>query len=229
MSASSTRLLLVGRFLTSKLLGVGILLWPSLGYSQAQCPELLENPNVVSRLGHNGLVILIRHIGSRIIQNPGIRKCTDPRRVVSAKGEKEAKKIRNAIEQIRLPVGEVLYSRTCRTQDTAELIFPDNSPSPESRLEIGSDYDWVNSIVIQKPVEGNLIAITHGTVLNNIKIGGQQVVNGYSATGLTAVFDPGRKNPLLGCMTPDDWEELAERYSSEHKDSAESRNQDNVN
>ncbi len=63
----------------------------------------------------------------------------------------------------------------------------------------------------QPPDHGNLFLVTHGRVLSDITIRDKQIINGYSCSGLAAVFDPSNKaNPLLGCLSPADWIKLGE-------------------
>ncbi len=209
-SASSASVVLKSgfeRYAVGSFLGLVFALLPHFSAAGQPCPSFLGNSEAMSRLMSGGLVILLRH--AEDVMKATSRSCEEPGRVLSSNGRAQAAKIREAIQELSIPVAQVLYSPTCRTLQTAEKIFPQQKRQVEPRLRIKAAPEWMAQQLLSRPTNGNLFLVTHGTVFNRLRIDGRQVAFGYSSYGLAAVFEPGQGGgKLLGCLKPEDWKSL---------------------
>lgn len=179
------------------------------GAPPPQCPALTEKADALSVLRAGGLVIVMRH--ATAITNEAT-PCQGNQHPLTREGEAEAKAIGSDIRRLQIPVAQVRYSRTCRTAETAKLIFPEQARTEDVRLEMGHDSSAINKAIREGPSgSGNTFLITHGTVMNWIEIQGQQAVKAYGQgkSVYAAVFDPRKgDSPLLGCLRAGDWKSI---------------------
>ncbi len=192
------------------LLGTLVLQRPTAaGAPQPQCPALTEKADALSVLRSGGLVVVIRHA---MASTNECTPCQGNQHPLTQDGKAQATAIGSAIRRLQIPVAQVRYSRTCRTVETARLIFPDTARTEDVRLEMCHDSPAINMAIRENPPgSGNTFLITHGTVMNWIEIQGQQAVEAYGQgkSAYAAVFDPRKgDHPLLGCLKVGDWKSL---------------------
>jgi len=173
--------------------------------------------DVHDRLKAGGLVVVMRHMKDISVDEPE-RNCEQPSRVLgepTTDGHKQALKIRSVLQNLQIPIGSVFYSPTCRTIDTAQLVFGEVNPENEKpELKINSDPSWLLQRLAEVPVKGNEVLVTHSEVLSAITLQERKLIDGSSKYGLAAIFDPkkvGSSGWLLGCLEPDQWKRLARR------------------
>jgi virginiamycin B lyase len=133
-------------------------------------------------------------------------------RNLSATGRAQARSIARAVRRLELPIGTVLTSRFCRTQETARLAFGRGKVEPALLNTINAVHDtaWRNQIraarrlIGTRPAAGTLtVLVTHGVVVSD-------------ATGLvleegeTLVFQPlgNSRYRLVGRVSPGEWNAL---------------------
>ena len=104
--------------------------WGFLALAAGQ--TALANEATWQALQRGGMVVLMRHTsaeqgpgkGSVLLRDPTCLKA----RNLSQRGQVEAKYVGQVFQRRSIPVGEVLSSPSCRTQDTARLAFGSTTP-----------------------------------------------------------------------------------------------------
>jgi hypothetical protein len=91
---------------------------------------------LVSELRKGGYVLYFRHTATDFSQSDaksrGPTDCANQRNLTE-KGREEARAIGRAFAELGIPVGQVLASPMCRTDETAKLIFGKGEPAPAVR------------------------------------------------------------------------------------------------
>jgi hypothetical protein len=91
---------------------------------------------LVSELRKGGYVLYFRHAATDFSQSDaksrGPTDCANQRNLTE-KGRDEARAIGRAFAELGIPVGQVLASPMCRTDETAKLIFGKGEPAPAVR------------------------------------------------------------------------------------------------
>lgn len=108
---------------------------PPANRSAAPAKELVA-AEIVQALRSGGLILYFRHTSTDFSQNDansrGPEDCANQRNLTD-RGRDEARRIGAAIKAIGVPVGTVLASPTCRTVETARLIFGRAEPTTSVR------------------------------------------------------------------------------------------------
>jgi phosphohistidine phosphatase SixA len=170
-----------------------------------------ERADLVTALRRGGLVVYFRHGATT---RSGIDQVDWPRerqRLLSAKGEAQARAVGEVFRRHELPVGEVLASPFARCRDFAEIAFG----KVEEKMElIGllSDEDGQAERIeyslglLSRPVDSgtNRIIVGHSSNIQestgvSLPEGGAVIVRSDNAE----VFR------VLGTLLPDDWVVLA--------------------
>ena len=116
-------------------------------------------PSLIKQMQAGGLVVVIRHAitdQSKQDDTPvDLADCTT-QRMLSAEGRVQARAIGRAFRRLQLPVGSVLTSRFCRTQETAKLAFGRAKVEPALLNTVASVHDdaWRNQIRAARRVFG---------------------------------------------------------------------------
>jgi virginiamycin B lyase len=130
-------------------------------------------------------------------------------RNLSADGRAQARAIARAVRRLELPIGTVLTSRFCRTQETARLAFGRGKVEPALLDTINAAHDtaWRSQIrgarrlIGAKPAAGTLtVLVTHGVVVSD-------ATSLTLDEGETLVFRPlgNSRYRLVGRIAPDEW------------------------
>ena len=126
-----------------------------------------ELSDLLEKLYEGGYVIYVRHTHtdrSRGDTDVSLGKC-DEQRILSDRGRDEALLIRNAYQQLDLPVSRLISTQYCRTLETAILAF--GVPEVVLRSELS---DRLEVALATVPDAGtNAIIVAHiGTIRNAI-------------------------------------------------------------
>ena len=179
------------------------------------------SPRLVDQLQRGGLVLVLRHAAtdqSKQDEQPVDLTDCSTQRHLSTEGRAQARAIGQAVRRLRLPIGEVLTSRFCRTRETARLAFGRGTVEPALLNTIASTHDarWSSQIraarrlIGTRPPIGTLtVLVTHGVVVSD-------------ATGLTLdegetlVFRPlgNSRYRLVGRIAAGDWSALRKPAAS---------------
>jgi broad specificity phosphatase PhoE len=154
----------------------------------------------------SGQIVLMRHATTTpgVGDPPGFRleECSTQRNLTDA-GRDEARRIGAAFRSRGVPVGRVLSSRWCRCLETARLafdraepwepldsVFEDRSREPERTRTVGR-------AVGERPVDGNLILVTHGA-----NIAALTGTNPAPGEFLVLSAEPGGRFRIAGRLAP---------------------------
>jgi phosphohistidine phosphatase SixA len=180
---------------------VGLLVLSFLAPAPAVADEALW-----TLLRGGGQIVLMRHATTTpgVGDPPGFRpgECTTQRNLTDA-GRDEARRIGVAFRSRGVPVGRVLSSHWCRCLETARLafgrvepwepldsIFEDRGREPERTLA-------VRRVVGERPVDGNLILVTHGA-----NIAALTGINPAPGEFLVLSAEPGGRFRVAGRVAP---------------------------
>jgi Histidine phosphatase superfamily (branch 1) len=102
----------------------------------AEPKEALSPAALIAELRKGGYVLYFRHAATDVRQNDskslGPTDCANQRNL-TPKGREDARAIGRAFHNLGIPVGKVLASPTCRTVETANLIFGQSESSTAVR------------------------------------------------------------------------------------------------
>lgn len=121
----------------------------------------LQGRALVDALRKGGLVLYVRHARGEA----GMQPCTGI--AITAEGREQARKLGSALRELRIPVGAVLASQTCRAQDTASMIGVGETESTEdlNPADLPSGYDVSparNKRLAEMPRAGsNTLLVSH--------------------------------------------------------------------
>ena len=125
--------------------------------------ELIELPRA------GGLTLYSRHTATDFsrddVKSRSATDCANQRPLVDA-GRDDARAIGAAIRALRIPIGDVLASPTCRTVETAQLIYGRATPTPAVRgsSSDGASDRWesVRLLLRTAPTRTNRAIASHG-------------------------------------------------------------------
>lgn len=99
---------------------------PALAQSAAIATPALEGSALLTALRGGGYILYLRHTSTDFGQSDEamttFEDCARQRNLTD-QGRVEARAIGAALRELRIPVGEVLASPYCRTQETGRLVF----------------------------------------------------------------------------------------------------------
>jgi phosphohistidine phosphatase SixA len=133
----------------------------------------LAPADLVNELRKGGYVLYFRHAATDFSQDDtksrGPTDCANQRNLTE-KGREQARAIGRAFAELGIPVGQVLASPMCRTDETARLIFGRAEPSPAVRGEAefqaadARRYEPLRKLLSAPVALGtNLAIISHGS------------------------------------------------------------------
>jgi phosphohistidine phosphatase SixA len=171
--------------------------WPALATAMATpaAGEELAGPALLVALRQGGFVLYFRHARTDFSQDDtdlsDLSNCATQRNL-SAEGRTQARLIGEGIAALEIPIGEVLSSELCRTQETAKLAFGRITPMPDltsfgtasSEAEEQERAAALRRLLATPPAPGtNSVLVGH---LFNI----QAAANISLAEGEAAIFSP---------------------------------------
>ncbi len=186
--------------------------------------EPLSGAALVAALRHGGYVLVLHHASSPF-EKP-TESAADPSNVhlerqLDEAGKQASIAMGEAIEKLKIPIGEVESSRTFRAMQTAKYARLQN-PVPVAELTEGeqgmaADKDkaraaWLRQAVASEPRAGtNTVLITHTP---NMMAAFPTEAKGIKA-GETMIFRPDGKGgtALVARVTSEEWPRLAERVT----------------
>jgi len=137
---------------------------------------LADLRTVLGELRKGGFVIYFRHTSTDQSTagdaDADLERC-ETQRNLSAEGRAEAAQIGKSIKALRIPVGSVLASPFCRTQDTARLAFGRVAVSKDLYFALGADEtemtrlrDALRRMLSTPPPPGtNVVLVSHSANL----------------------------------------------------------------
>ena len=141
-----------------------------------QSKPLADLRTVLGELRKGGFVIYFRHTSTDQSTagdaDADLQRC-ETQRNLSAEGRAEAARLGKAIKGLRIPVGSVLASPFCRTQDTARLAFGRVAVSKDLYFALGADEtemtrlrDALRRMLSTPPAPGtNVVLVSHSANL----------------------------------------------------------------
>ncbi|MCB1740425.1 MAG: histidine phosphatase family protein, partial [Gammaproteobacteria bacterium] len=187
---------------------------------------------LLARLRAGGLVLYFRHAAtdwsqSDRVERAGDWRSCDPQRMrqLSAQGRADAIRVGEAMRTLAIPVHRVYASPYCRTVQTAELL---GLGAPEQtadvmNLRVAEHFGGRAAIVTRarrligrmpEPdsprARANVVIVAHGNVA-------REATPAYPGEAESLVLRPlgNARFELLGRLTPDAWQRLAEQYPAE--------------
>jgi virginiamycin B lyase len=161
-----------------------------------------EPITVVNLLREGGYVIYFRHAATdRTQTDTDLSKC-ETQRNLNEEGRAQSTAIGEAFRTLQIPVGRVIASPYCRTQDTARLAFGNYE-----KADSYSDIIAVTRDYLSRPPEPgpNAVIVAHGMVINSVA--------GLSiAEGDAAIFKPRSEDDrgLIAIVPARQWAEWAQ-------------------
>ena len=196
--------------------GLAALALSVAGASQASSPAGRVGPDLVTALQGGGYVVYFRHAATDFSQTDtdtqNLADCSTQRNLVP-EGRADARAIGRAFRALRIPVGQVLASKYCRTRQTALLAFGrvrttsniTSLPSAETPLEEARRVEALRELLGKPPAPGkNRVLVAH---LFNI----QAAAGVLLEEGEAAIFEPrgGKRFRLVATLLPEEWAALA--------------------
>jgi phosphohistidine phosphatase SixA len=179
----------------------------------SQPKQALAPAALVAELRKGGYVLYVRHAATDFSQNDaksqGPTDC-DNQRNLSKKGRIEAQAVGRALQDLAVPVGQVLASPMCRTNETARLMFGKAEPSVAVRGDPAFPsadprrYTALGKIFTTPvPTGTNLGIASHGNPFHGV------AGPPYIAEGELAVIKPiGGDFEVVARIKPVDWARL---------------------
>jgi phosphohistidine phosphatase SixA len=151
---------------------------PSAPPRSSEPRETLPPAALVAELRKGGYLLYFRHAATDMSQNDskslGPTDCANQRNL-SPKGREDARAIGRAFHDLGIPVGRVLASPMCRTEETARLIFGQSEPSTAVRGNVefpSSDprrFEQLRTIFVSPvPIGTNVGIASHGNPFHGI-------------------------------------------------------------
>jgi phosphohistidine phosphatase SixA len=174
---------------------------------------------LAAALRSGGYVLYFRHAATDFSRNDaksrGPTDCANQRNL-SDKGRSDARTIGKALQDLAVPVGQVLASPMCRTEETARLIFGKSEPSVAVRGDPAFPstdprrYDELRKIFVTPVPEGtNLGIASHGNPFHGV------AGPPYIAEGELAVIKPTAGDfVVVARVRPQDWPEIVASATS---------------
>lgn len=152
------------------------------GCSAVQEPEPegpLSGERLVEELREGGYVIVLRHTATTEggVDDPTRLEDCASQRNLSEEGRAQATALGDAVEELDVPVGQVLASPYCRTLDTATLAFGEDVEKEPALLPLpgtgatGNDEAViaVERLLATEPADGtNTVLVTHVSVIEPV-------------------------------------------------------------
>lgn len=211
-----------------------LLVWLCACFLAAAIPgsaqeDRLTGRALVDALRGGGYNIYFRHAATDWSQDDHIEapgdwtSCDSTRmRQLSDAGRATAKRIGRALRRLSIPIGPIFSSEYCRTRETARHmglgpVKPTLDIMNMRAAEFVGGRDAVTERarhkLSQQPPEGtNALFVAHGNLM-------RAVSGAYTGEAGAVIFDPQGDGEfrLAAELTPDDWEQLADRFSDTEK------------
>ncbi len=167
---------------------------------------------LVADLRRGGYILFFRHAATdRSQKDRDVRDLSNcsTQRNLSPTGQADARRIGVIMQQLQIPIGEVLASPYCRTLDTAKLAFGRATPTPYLLANFYDPLtarDRLETLVQElgkRPASGNTVLVGHGVNLAaSLEINLQE--------GDAAIFQPmgGDRFNLVRIIRVAEWNDL---------------------
>ncbi len=192
------------------------------GCSGVRAPEPdvpLSGARLVEALRDGGYVIVVRHTATTEggVDDPTKLEDCASQRNLSDEGRQQAIELGDAVEELEVPLGQVLASPYCRTLDTATLAFGDGVEKEEALLPLpglgapGQEEALAaaKALVGEEPQEGeNTVLVSHISTI-------EPATGATPDEGGSTVFRPDGDGgfTLVAEVSPGGWQRLLEQGS----------------
>jgi len=188
----------------------------SVAAMPASSPAGRVGPDLVTALQGGGYVVYFRHAATDFSQTDtdtqNLADCSTQRNLIP-EGKADARAIGRAFRALRIPIGQVLASKYCRTRQTALLAFGrvrttwdiTSLPSAGSEQEEARRVEALRRLLGTPPSPGkNRVLVAH---LFNIEAAADVSLE----EGEAAIFRPrgGKRFRLVATVLPVEWTALA--------------------
>lgn len=165
----------------------------TLAATASAADTMLTGSALLAALRGGGYVLYLRHTSTDFGQNDETMTTFDDcarQRNLTDRGRDEARAIGAQLGELRIPIGDVLASPYCRTQETARLVFGKATTSPAVRggpANATSSERYADLVrLLSTPVASgtNLAISSHGNPFRAV------AGTAYLAEGEIAVIEP---------------------------------------
>lgn len=175
--------------------------------------DRLDGAALVQALRRGGYVVYLRHTATDFSKNDAAMQSyadCDHQRMLSATGQRDARRIGQGVRALKLPVGEVLASPMCRTMETATLAFKQATPRNDIREGASGDYPGLKGLLSTPVPQGsNRWIVGHGIPFRAV-VGPPQLSEGEAV-----VLRPEQGHwSVVARIAPDDWARLGASKSA---------------
>ncbi|PWR00383.1 histidine phosphatase family protein [Leucothrix pacifica] len=187
----------------------------------ADTQKALSAPELIAALQSGGHIIYMRHGETNVTERDNhtdtFKHC-DNQRNLSKSGREQLKEIGTIIEDLKIPIGNVLSSPYCRTKETAQLTFGKYSVEPDLQFSIGKNKQEASrlgkqllAMMLNSGVEHNNHVFVGHTA--NLKDG----LNVWpKPEGVVVVFKKRGDDIIFkGMIKPDEWTSPLQNKDSE--------------
>lgn len=203
---------------------------PTVPTVPTETPAPTQDTSILAALRGGGHVIYLRHTRTDWNQNdrelewinddrtvdPGLFRDCDRQRLLNGEGRDQARAIGDAFKRLGIPVGQVLTSQWCRTQETADLAFGRGSVSRNKLFDTGYLDDNSSDRKAYKEALRGLLS-DHPGRSNRVIVGHMPQLADAAGISLqeaeAAIFRPKGDgfDRLVDHVGPGDWDGLANR------------------
>lgn len=159
----------------------------------------LSGTQLLESLRTGGLVIYFRHAA---IETEGSAPANCRGTSLSRKGQEEARFIGQQFSRLKIPIGKVLTSPSCRTMDHARISFGEFEPVEYVFGERNNFDKLADRLTAKFTDHGNLVIVGHVSGMN--VIAGPPLLE-YSEA---IVVRPGENPAIVARLKLGDWEKL---------------------
>ena len=187
------------------------------GYSSPQFQDKLTGAQLVNALRGGGYVIFFRHgqtevdYADQIFARMG--HCVT-QRVLSEAGWQQARRIGQAFQQLKIPVGKVFSSEYCRAWQTADLAFGRYEKVPGLNFAPAEEYTEAQKTQMRNGIMPLLTAVTPART-NTVIVGHDDVFDAATGIypepqGVAYILKPDGRGgfEIIANVEPGEWQTL---------------------
>lgn len=159
----------------------------------------IQGPSLVTALRTGQMVIYFRHTAIEMT-GTGAENCRGT--TLSAQGREQAKFIADQFSRLKIPVGKVFSSPSCRTMDHARIAFGEFEPAELVFGEQNNFDKLADRLTAPHAYKGNLVIVGH---VSGIKMLAGLPLLEY---GEALVIQPGERAAIVARVKLADWAQL---------------------
>jgi phosphohistidine phosphatase SixA len=187
------------------------------GHSSPQFQDKLTGVQLVNALRGGGYVIFFRHVQTEVDYADQVfarmGHCVT-QRVLGEEGWQQARRIGQAFQQLKIPVGKVFSSEYCRAWQTADLAFGRYEKVPGLNFAPAEEYSEAQKLQMRNGIMPLLTAVPAAGA-NTVIVGHDDVFEAATEIypepqGVAFVVQPdgAGKFEVIARIPPDQWLQL---------------------